>query len=407
MRTSLLPSELQSNVDVDKIRIRLAEEIALKWNESNIHYAVVNGLSEYPQKLGRDLDVVVNQNEAQRVLKIIEEIGKAKGFLNFSRWSYFGLYQSVLVKIEGNEVISLPIDLLCTDYVWRSKFINLTNSDEILNSAVSYKGPFKESEYGKYLKNIIRPFLCGDVKRFQTKYKAPIKIPESLVSHKLVALFGNRGLKTIQRVLGNQYNHIAGNIAFIKLKLQMLYFLKHPIKFIRSAFRMLFTRIMLLIINRPVYLAILAEDNNMYDYLKPLNQWLSKGFLAIDIKNIDPDFLNKNIGLYGSLKSKLYHLWRNWIKDNRIPISEVRVIIRLYITSVDNSELIKEISKIKKTLLSNAVIVLAPNKLLFSFPDSNGKEMLFDELYVTKSNKEEFVYLIGSSIINHFPKIIR
>jgi hypothetical protein len=407
MRTSLQPSELQFNVDMDKIRTRLAEEIALKWNELNIHYAVVNGLSEYPHKIGRDLDIVVNKNEVQKVLQIIEEVGKANGFLNFKRWTYFGLYQSVLAKVEGNKLISLPIDLLCTDYVWRSKFINLTNPDEILSSTLCYKGPFKESEYGKYLKNIIRPFLCGDIKRFQDKYKTPIKIPASIFSQKLVSLFGNRGLKTIQRVLGSQYDYIAKNISSIKWNLQMLYFLKHPFKFVRSAYRILFTKIMLLIKNRPIYIAVLAEDNNIYYHLKLLSQWLLNGFLAVDITKITPDFFSKNIVLCNSFKSKLYHLWRNWIKDNHIPISEVRVIIRLYITSVDNSKLIKKISKIKKTLQSNAVIVLTANKILFFFSDTNGKEIRFDELHLTKSNKEEFVYLIGSSIISHLPQIIR
>lgn len=404
---SLLRSESLLNVDADKIRVRLAEEIAIKWNESNIQYVVVNGLFEYPSKLGRDLDVVVNRREVQKALSIIQEIGKIHGFLHFVRWSHFGLYQSVLIKVVGNELISLPIDLLCTDYVWRVKFINLTSSNEILNSPISYKGPFKESEYGKYLKNIIRPFLCGDIKRFQTKYKVPIKISEALVSHKLVLLFGNKGARIIKRMLGSQYDYIAKNINSTKLKLQIHYFLKHPFKFVNSAYQMLFTRFMLLIINRPVYLAILAKDSSIYDYLEPLRQWLLKGFLAVDIKKITPNFFYKKIKQYDYLKIKFYHLWRNWITDNRSPISEIRMIIRLYTTSLEISNLIKDIEKIKKMLGTNAVAIFENDRIIVSFFTNEINELSFSERYTARTDKEKIVYVIGSTIIKYLPSLIR
>lgn len=406
MKTSLNQLEHKINIKKEKIRVRLTEEIALKWNSSNIQYAVVNGLYEYPRRIGRDIDVVINQDQVFEALKIIEEVGKINGFINFTRWSYYGLYQSVLLKIEDNDILSLPIDLLCTDYVWRCKFINLTESKEILSSPLSYKGPFKESEYGKCLKNIIRPFLCGDIMRFKGKYKVPIKITEPLVLHKLLLLFGRRGLKIIESVFENQYNVIEAYASSIKRKLQLLYFVKHFSEFVKCVYRMLFTRVMLLIKNRPVYIAIFSDDD-IYNYLVHLKEWFLKGFINVNFVWIPQHICIKRKSLFNSIKNKIYHSWRNVIKDNLIPISEVRIVIRFYKTKQIDIKSQVEIRKIRSQIKSDAVIILSTTKLISYFFSKKGQDCIFEEAPLSLINKVKTAYLIGITIVRQLPKIVR
>lgn len=55
-------------------KIRACEAVAECWNRCGICYAVVHGLDAYPERLGRDLDVLVHRAETRRAARLAREV---------------------------------------------------------------------------------------------------------------------------------------------------------------------------------------------------------------------------------------------------------------------------------------------------------------------------------------------
>ena len=78
-------------------RVSLAEEISKKWNRASIPYAVVHGLEKFPDKIGRDIDLVMGKSDVSNAVTLAMKAGLENGYSRgFFRWSHWGLYQLVL-----------------------------------------------------------------------------------------------------------------------------------------------------------------------------------------------------------------------------------------------------------------------------------------------------------------------
>ena len=178
------------------VRVSLAEKIAVQWNDSNIKYAVVHGLENYPQKLGRDLDIVVYPDHAEEAIKLAVSVAKENGFpKNLIRWSPWGLFQVSLFNEDNME--GLPIDLMSTTTVWQAKWISMIDERDLerFSKGDGCLGPFRVSTEGTYYKACLRALVCGDLRRFGTEIKFPIPIPEVVSQASLDTLMGGEGKK--------------------------------------------------------------------------------------------------------------------------------------------------------------------------------------------------------------------
>jgi hypothetical protein len=181
-------------------RVDLAEAVARAWGEEGILYAVVHGLEAYPWAIARDLDVVLHRRDARRAITAAVAVGREHGFGTvLCRWSYFGLYQLVLIDPERST--ALPLDLLCTTDVWRAKWIRLLDATDLarLVAGDGWLGPFRVSHEGRFLKSCVRPLLCGDLSRFgpHLEWPLPVRVPKEVDEPLVRGLLGREGLQAL------------------------------------------------------------------------------------------------------------------------------------------------------------------------------------------------------------------
>lgn len=211
-------------------RVGVASDIAVVWNDAGLRYAVVNGLGNYPRALGRDLDVVIERRDVGRAVEIARAVGSRSGYgTSFVRWSWWGLYQLVLVNDADGS--SLPIDLLCTTTVWRAKIVRVVTSPDLTRLAQGDDsiGPFSVSREGEFLKTCVRALLCGDLRRFRDEIPLPTHPPKPHDAAR--AALGRRGWRLLT---ARTVDELAPRVGFEVAALQTAWTLRHPISAARS-----------------------------------------------------------------------------------------------------------------------------------------------------------------------------
>ena len=139
-------------------RLSLAKEVACAWNKEGLPYSVVHGLAKYPNRIGRDLDIIVDKRHVDLMIERALDVAKRHGFNNYLlRWSYWGLFQ--LVLIDTDYMVSLPLDFMCTTEIWQAKIINMLDNEDLVRiiSEGALIGEFKTSQEGTLVKACLRP----------------------------------------------------------------------------------------------------------------------------------------------------------------------------------------------------------------------------------------------------------
>ena len=286
---------------MNELRYNLALEIAKEWNKNNIKYAVVHGLNIENKSIGRDLDIIIDPRDTYKA--IFMAISKANEF-NFNkhlfRWSEWGLYQ--LVLINEDLLISLPIDFLSTEKIWRCKVIQLMNRDLFLylinDNNIDYVNVFKYSYDGTYLKAVIRPLLCGDIEKAikERKKLSSDKIEINKNYNLMKDIFGDLHEKILslsEKDLRNLYKKTP-----IVRKLQLRWLIKHPFKGIRNMFQAISTKLKLKFLNYPDIILIQTNDvsttlNNL-ESIKPI---LKRLFIDLKINQCKCGYMD-NVKLF-------------------------------------------------------------------------------------------------------------
>ena len=152
----------------ERLRVATAEALAKRFNDAGIRYAVVNGLYGYPNRIGRDLDVLIHPKDVPLAVFLAEEVKDSfKWDYLFIRWSYYSTWQLFFIcKTEG-QLAWLEIDLMCDkrNFIIGSTplILGITplspGITSLIEKANDFVGPFRISREGEYIKAQLRPIL--------------------------------------------------------------------------------------------------------------------------------------------------------------------------------------------------------------------------------------------------------
>jgi len=180
-------SPLQS----ESLRLRTAELLAESFNREGLRYAVVSGLRDYPERVGRDLDVLVTPEDAPHAIFLAERVKRKLAWNHLLvRWNHHGAWQLFFIDEAPNALTWLEVDLCCG---WRSLLVGAVplfeDIAETIDAANHMRGPFRVSREGEYIKGYLRPLLYGDIGRFGDK-------------HPLIQPGDDSTLRALERLMG-------------------------------------------------------------------------------------------------------------------------------------------------------------------------------------------------------------
>lgn len=234
------------STDAERLRVVTAERLADLLNQEGICYAVVNGLYGYPERVGRDLDILVDKRDVYRAIWLVKRVKDELGWqFLFGRWSYHGVWQLFLVSPSNDGSVWLEIDLMCDDKNLLVGITPFSSIQNIISASLTRRGPFHVSPKGEYLKAYFRPIFYGDIQRFREKYA--LRPPErEEEKQELKRLLGERLLKEYLEKIESSLEELKDWSSQLKWRLNLRYAIRHPV----SAFRnLVWTRFL-----RPLYL---------------------------------------------------------------------------------------------------------------------------------------------------------
>lgn len=203
-------------------RIPLLRVIAEAWNRTGINYSVAHGIEDYPQAIGRDLDILIQANHVKKAIDISRKIFKEHGLTIVYPPPLWG--ERILALGNGDWSDFLEIHTM-KKLSWRNVlFTDCPNVSE-------EKGPFKIDPWVSFLKRVLMPLLAGDFQRFE---RAPSQLKfrkgELSVAATRLQLFCGKNLsqKFISEVKAKNLNEIKRLISEIKKSLFWRSFLRAP-----------------------------------------------------------------------------------------------------------------------------------------------------------------------------------
>jgi len=234
------------DTDAERLRVVTAERLADLLNQEGIRYAVVNGLYWYPERVGRDLDIIIEKKDVHRAIRLVEKVKDELGWqFLFGRWSYYGVWQLFLVSLSSNGFVWLEIDLMCDNKNLLIGVTPLSTIRDITSATLTRRGSIYVSLKGEYLKAYFRPVFYGDVQRFREKYA--LKLPEREEEKQVLRrLLGEKLLKEYLEKIEGSLEELKKWSSQLKWRLNLRYAIRHPV----SAFRnLVWTRFL-----RPLFL---------------------------------------------------------------------------------------------------------------------------------------------------------
>jgi len=263
-----------NEMNPEQIRVATAEQLANLLNREGIRYAVLNGLYGYPERVGRDLDIIVNKRDVPKILWLIQKVKEEKGWeFLFGRWSYYGVLQLYLVSQYSYLTVWLEIDLMCDSKNLLVGLTPLVTIDALLDDLIIEQGPFKVSPRGEYLKAYFRPIFYGDIQRFRTKYS--LKYPQQEEEKEaLRELLGEKLYKEFLRKIQGPLEELEHWHSQLKWRLNLRYLIHHPFSALRN---LVWTR-----------------------FLRPLALWLFNPGLVVAV--VGPDGVGKSSAIQQAVR---------------------------------------------------------------------------------------------------------
>ena len=133
-----------------KGRVELTAEIVAAWNESRLSYAIMHGIDEYPAAVGRDLDILVEPNDEERLLSVAREILLKNGWQVVRPVNTWG---ERIVAFSGNNGLELHT---VRKLSWREIVFSTRPEPQ---SSVDF---FPRDPWATYVKQILMPGFRGD-----------------------------------------------------------------------------------------------------------------------------------------------------------------------------------------------------------------------------------------------------
>jgi hypothetical protein len=144
-------------------KIELLNTVADTWNSQGINYAVAHGLGNYPEKLGRDLDILMSTEQVDRALII------AKNVL-----AEAGCVVTEPPDIWGKRLVAFLPPAESAQYIEIHTVTHLSWGPVTFSSRPSPSntiGPFKLDPWVSFAKRILIPVLAlaGAIERFRSE----------------------------------------------------------------------------------------------------------------------------------------------------------------------------------------------------------------------------------------------
>jgi len=213
----------------DKEAMRLEKYVMLAeaWNARGIHYLVLNGIQGYPERIGRDLDVLVDQSATENAVSVAREALESVGFetaITPSIWVVkLMAYGPNLAWDQAVLVDFLP------EVDWRG--ISLVRQAKPLFQI----GPFWFEPWASWAKRVLKVALGGDVKRAWEGHNWFLAHPEWLprVRENLLSIVGDPVGNRLWSSLQNECSiadlqHVMGAV---RRRLVLDAFRKQPLSF--------------------------------------------------------------------------------------------------------------------------------------------------------------------------------
>lgn len=155
------PSPLEGAVPV---RVEGATAVGLRWREMGIPYVVMHGLEGYPDRIGRDLDILMDQSVAEAALGEAATVLARLGWRSVRPPDIWGKRLVALRSKGRGEFGYLELHTLGS---LRWVVVPLVENTEVATHTV---GPFPASRWATFVKGLVSPALAGDLARYTPEY---------------------------------------------------------------------------------------------------------------------------------------------------------------------------------------------------------------------------------------------
>lgn len=159
--------------------------IAEAWNNTGISYVVIHGLEDYPDHIGRDLDVVVQGNQIHHALKTASSISREMGFVTIVHKKPWAWWTVAIGFDRGPKAVEIDL-ILYLNWGW----VELVSHPQ----PTHMQGPFKTDPWACFVKRILIQVLGGDFRKLREKPKELMLTEQEkhVAASQLVTYFGSR-----------------------------------------------------------------------------------------------------------------------------------------------------------------------------------------------------------------------
>jgi hypothetical protein len=136
-------------------RVALADAVARCWNRAGVRYAVAHGIDEWPERLGRDLDVVVARRDGGRAVASARDVLRAHGLVVVRPPPLWGERRVAADPDAPDDLLEIHTTTAIT---WRNTAI--VERPEPAGRV----GPFAVDPWVGVAKRVVLPLLAGRVR---------------------------------------------------------------------------------------------------------------------------------------------------------------------------------------------------------------------------------------------------
>ena len=154
-------------IEMSKIseKIGALEKVAEKWSDSGIRWAVANGLEDYPDGIGRDLDVLIEKGKLREAVQVVIDVLVPMNWIvlpNLQGWIWWVV---AFRRREDGAIDSLQIDLF-EHLQWAFTWVV---ADVAADAPLEERGPFFEDPGAAVAKRFLLNGLSSGIKTFKKK----------------------------------------------------------------------------------------------------------------------------------------------------------------------------------------------------------------------------------------------
>jgi hypothetical protein len=215
----------------DGSRVEAAEAVARDWNRIGVPYVVMHGLERHPDSLGRDLDILMTGQNAERALE------RAAVVLSGLGWSVAWppeLWGRRLVALKGDKADNLQYLEFHTMTSLRWAALVLVGDDRADGSI----GPFPTNSWATFAKTVLTPLLARDLARFDSdSYLTGLRTRScnfELVKGRLSPVFGpgmaHRLVSAVEHLDLDQLKDLSNPLRLAAVE----HMLRHPIHMVSN-----------------------------------------------------------------------------------------------------------------------------------------------------------------------------